>query len=285
MRQLLRLPEISRSPMNTGCSLTEKGLADMFSYLEEIFAFIFGACIGSFLNVCIYRLPVSKSIILPRSMCPNCGAPIRFYDNVPIISYLWLRGRCRHCSATISIRYPLVEMMSGLFALCIYLTFGFTSHAIINFAFIATLVVITFIDIDHRIIPDVISLPGIPIFFAASLSLPNINYLDSLLGILAGGGILYLVAFTYNLLTKKEGMGGGDIKLLAMIGALIGWKGVFFTIFVSSAVGAISGMALMLLTRQNMKLAIPFGPFLAIGAIGYIFFGPQLLDFYFNIFG
>jgi len=257
----------------------------MFSYLEEIFTFIFGACIGSFLNVCIYRIPVSKSIIRPRSMCLNCGATIRFYDNIPIVSYLWLKGKCRHCGATISIRYPLVEIMSGLLALCIYLKYGVTPQAIIYFAFIAVLVVITFIDIDHRIIPDVISLPGIPIFFAASLSLPTITYLDSLLGILAGGGILYLVAFIYNLLTKKEGMGGGDIKLLAMIGALIGWKGVFFTIFVSSAVGALSGMALMLLTRQNMKLAIPFGPFLAVGAIVYIFLGPPLLNIYFNIFG
>jgi leader peptidase (prepilin peptidase)/N-methyltransferase len=156
---------------------------------------------------------------------------------------------------------------------------------VIYFAFIATLLVITFIDIDHRIIPDVISLPGIPVFFLASLSLPTLTYLDSLLGILAGGGTLYLVAFAYSLLTKKEGMGGGDIKLLAMIGALIGWKGVFFTIFVSSAVGTVSGMVIMLMTRKGMKLAIPFGPFLAIGAISYIFFGPQLLAFYFNMFG
>jgi len=251
----------------------------------EILAFFFGMCIGSFLNVCIYRLPMSKSIIHPRSMCLSCGNTIRFYDNIPIISYVGLRGRCRYCSTPISIRYPLVEAMSGLFGLGVYLKFGPTPQAVIYFAFIATLLVITFIDIDHRIIPDVISLPGIPVFFLASLSLPTLTYLDSLLGILAGGGTLYLVAFVYTLLTKKEGMGGGDIKLLAMIGALIGWKGVFFTIFVSSAVGTVSGMVIMLMTRQGMKLAVPFGPFLAIGAISYIFFGPQLLAFYFNMFG
>ena len=250
----------------------------------EILAFIIGMCTGSFLNVCIYRLPMSKSIIHPGSMCPSCENPIHFYDNIPIISYLWLRGKCRFCSTPISIRYPLVEAMSGLLCLGVYLKFGPTAQALIYFTFIATLLAITFIDIDHRIIPDVISLPGIPIFFLASLLLPTLNYLDSLLGILAGGGILYLVAFGYTLLTKKEGMGGGDIKLLAMIGALIGWKGVFFTIFVSSAVGTVSGMVIMLMTRKSMKLAVPFGPFLAIGAITYIFFGPQLLTLYFNMF-
>ncbi len=251
----------------------------------EILAFIFGMCIGSFLNVCIYRLPMSMSIIHPRSMCLSCENAIRFYDNIPIISYVWLKGRCRYCSTPISIRYPVVEAMSGLFCLCVYLKFGLTLQTVIYFVFIATLLVITFIDIDHRIIPDVISLPGIPIFFLASLGVSTVTYLDSLLGILAGGGTLYLVASVYSLLTKKEGMGGGDVKLLAMIGALIGWKGVFFTIFVSSAVGTLSGMIIMLITRQGMKLKVPFGPFLSIGAIAYIFFGPQLLAFYFNMFG
>ncbi|MGD2270073.1 MAG: prepilin peptidase [Desulfobacterales bacterium] len=254
----------------------------MLSYLAEIFAFIFGICIGSFLNVCIYRLPAAKSIIHPRSMCFNCGNTIRFYDNIPILSYLWLSAKCRHCGAPISIRYLLVESMTGLFAVCVYLKFGFTLEAVIYFVFIATLLVITFIDIDHRIIPDIISIPGIPIFFLASLSIQP--YLDSLLGILSGGGILYLVALAYSLLTKKEGMGGGDIKLLAMIGALIGWKGVLFTIFVSSAAGTLSGLVIMILTRQGMKLAVPFGPFLAVGAIAYIFVGPQLMEFYLQLF-
>jgi leader peptidase (prepilin peptidase)/N-methyltransferase len=144
--------------------------------------------------------------------------------------------------------------------------------------------VITFIDIDHRIIPDIISLPGIPIGFAASFVLPSIDWSNSLLGILAGGGILYLVAWGYQMVAHKEGMGGGDIKLLAMIGAFVGWKGVFFTIFVSSAVGTIVGLFEMIRTGQNMKLAIPFGPFLAIGAVTYVFMGQPLINWYLHLF-
>jgi leader peptidase (prepilin peptidase)/N-methyltransferase len=145
--------------------------------------------------------------------------------------------------------------------------------------------VITFIDIDHQIIPDIITLPGIPLFFIAGFALPGITYIDSIIGVLAGGGGLFLVAWIYHLVTKKEGMGGGDIKLLAMIGALIGWQGVLFTIFVASAVGTISGILVMLKARKSMKLAIPFGPFLAIGGIAYIFIGPQLIYWYFSVLG
>jgi len=250
----------------------------------EFILFIFGACIGSFLNVCIYRLPHSKSIVYPPSACPGCDTPIQFYDNIPILSYLLLRGKCRRCQTVISIRYPLVELMVGLFAVCVYLKFGLTLEALIIFFLIASLVVITFIDIDHRIIPDVISLPGIPLGFAASFFLPAITYVDSLLGILVGGGSLLLVAWVYSLITHKEGMGGGDIKLLAMIGAFVGWKGVLLTIFLSSAIGTLCGLMVMIRSGKNMKLAIPFGPFLAIGAMIYIFFGKALLFWYFHMF-
>jgi leader peptidase (prepilin peptidase)/N-methyltransferase len=255
----------------------------MVNYIAEVTVFIFGLCIGSFLNVCIYRLPESKSIVQPRSMCPHCGALIRFYDNIPILSYIALKGKCRHCSAPIAFRYPVVELISGVFALGVYLKYGIRLETPIYYAFIATLLVITFIDIDHQIIPDVITLPGIPIFFAASFALKQISFVESILGILAGGGSLFLVAWLYHLLTKKEGMGGGDIKLLAMIGAVIGWKGVLFTIFLASAVGTLAGMLIMLKTRKTMKLAVPFGPFLAIGGITYILFGPQLINWYFNL--
>ncbi|UCF90034.1 MAG: prepilin peptidase [Desulfobacterales bacterium] len=253
------------------------------SYLPEIFSFLFGLCIGSFLNVCIYRLPVSKSIVHPRSMCPHCGSFIDFYDNIPILSYLWIKGRCRHCRTPIPFRYPVVEFLGGLFALGTYLKFGFTFEAILYYAFIATLLVITFIDIDHQIIPDIITLSGIPLCFAASFFLPTVNYIDSLIGILTGGGSLFLVAWIYNVITKKEGMGGGDIKLLAMIGAVVGWQGVLFTIFVASAVGTLSGLAVILQARKSLKLAVPFGPFLSIGSIAYIFFGPELVRWYFNL--
>ena len=172
--------------------------------------------------------------------------------------------------------------MGGLFAVCAYLKFGFTLTALITYFFIAALVVITFIDLDHRIIPDAISLPGIPIGFLASFFLPAISYKASLLGILVGGGSLLTVAWLYSLITKKEGMGGGDIKLLAMIGAFLGWKGVLLTIFLSSAIGTICGLMVMVRSGKNMKLAIPFGPFLAIGAMIYIFFGNELIFWYFQ---
>ncbi len=255
----------------------------MANYLTEVFVFIFGICIGSFLNVCIYRLPESKSIVHPRSACPDCGALIQFYDNIPIFSYIALRAKCRHCGAHISLRYPVIEFISGIFAVGVFLKFGISVEALIYYTFIAALLVITFIDIDHQIIPDVISLPGIPIFFAASFALPNMTFVDSILGILIGGGSLYLVAWLYHLITRKEGMGGGDIKLLAMMGAIIGWKGVLFTIFTASAVGTLAGLAVILKSGKTMKLKIPFGPFLAIGAIAFIFFGPQLIAWYFNL--
>ena len=238
------------------------------NYLTEFLAFVFGICIGSFLNVCIYRLPESKSIVHPRSMCPSCGTLIAFYDNIPIFSYIALRGKCRHCAARISFRYPVIEGISGIFAVGVLLKYGLSFEALIYYTFIATLLVITFIDIDHQIIPDVITLPGIPIFFVAGFALSQITVVQSLLGILVGGGSLFLVAWLYHLLTRKEGMGGGDIKLLAMMGAVIGWQGVLFTIFVASAVGTISGLLLMLKAGKSMKLAIPFGPFLAIGGTG-----------------
>jgi leader peptidase (prepilin peptidase)/N-methyltransferase len=254
-------------------------------YFVEVFTFVFGLCIGSFLNVCIYRLPVSRSISHPRSSCTSCNEPIPFYDNIPVVSYLLLRGRCRFCREPISLRYPVIELLAGLFALITFFRYGFSPEAFIYYAYIATLLVITFIDLDHQIIPDVITLPGIPVFFVASFALPETRFLDALMGVLVGGGSLFMVAWIYSLITKKEGMGGGDIKLLAMIGAVIGWQGVLFTIFVSSAVGTLTGMLIMLKSRRGMKLRIPFGPFLAIGGIAYIFFGPQLIRWYFGLLG
>ncbi|PID40072.1 MAG: prepilin peptidase [Proteobacteria bacterium] len=249
----------------------------------NIMAFIFGACIGSFLNVCIYRIPASVSIVHPGSSCPRCRTMLAFYDNIPIISYLLLLGKCRTCKAPISIRYPLVEMTTGLFAMACTMVFGLSVHALAAFAFIATLLVVSFIDLDHRIIPDVISLPGIPIFFLAALAVPTITWQASALGIVAGGGSLYAVAWGYQSITGREGMGGGDIKLLAMIGAMIGWQGILFTLFAASAIGTMVGLLLMIRSGKGMQLAIPFGPFLATGAIIYLFFGKALIAWYFNL--
>jgi leader peptidase (prepilin peptidase)/N-methyltransferase len=253
----------------------------MINFLTVSIIFIFGMCIGSFLNVCIYRLPASKSIANPpRSICPNCNSHIRFYDNIPVLSYIWLKGRCRNCDAPISFRYPLVEVMSGIVAVALLFKFGLSLESLVYFVFISSLLVITFIDLDHKIIPDVISLPGIPTGLVASFALPTITLKASALGLLIGGGSLWFVAWAYNLIAHRDGMGGGDIKLLAMIGTIIGWKGVIFTIFASSVIGSCVGITMMLIKGKNMKFAIPFGPFLSIGAIAYVFFGAQIIAWY-----
>jgi leader peptidase (prepilin peptidase)/N-methyltransferase len=257
----------------------------MINVLIVGLVFMFGMCIGSFLNVCIYRLPSSMSIINPsRSFCPQCNSAIQFYDNIPVFSYLWLKGRCRNCKASISLRYPLVELMTGILAIAILFMFGLTLEGFVYFIFISSLLVITFIDIDHKIIPDIISLPGIPIGLAASFVLPDITFKSSLIGLLVGGGSLLLVAWTYSLITHKEGMGGGDIKLLGMIGTFIGWKGVIFTIFAASLAGTLVGIIVMLLKGKNLKFAIPFGPFLSIGAMSYVFFGEKVMFWYLHSF-
>lgn len=246
--------------------------------------FLFGMCIGSFLNVCIYRLPTSKSITEPpRSVCPSCNNHIRFYDNIPVLSYLWLKGRCRHCNASISFRYLVVELMTGTVAIGTLFHFGLTLESLVYFVFISALFVITFIDIDHKIIPDVITLPGILIGLVASFALPTVTFKDSIIGLLAGGGSLWMVAWAYYLITRKDGMGGGDIKLLAMIGTIVGLKGIIFTIFVSSAVGTVVGITVMIVKGKNMKFAVPFGPFLSIGAITYIFLGQEIIYLYFHL--
>lgn len=244
--------------------------------------FFLGAAIGSFLNVCIHRLPINKSVVSPPSSCPGCGTRIRFYDNIPIISYLILRGRCRSCGNKISPRYPLVELISGLMALATWIYFGLTVSAIVYFIFICALIVITFIDVDHRIIPNKITLPGIPIaFLTSSFLLPEMTPLQALIGLLAGGGSLYVVGLIYSLLTGQEGMGGGDVKLLAMIGALTGIKGVILTVLLSSVIGTLAGLILMAAKgKKDLKFAVPFGPFLALGSIIHIFFGNQLILWY-----
>ncbi len=261
-----------------------------YQWTYNLFAFIFGAVVGSFLNVCIYRLPRSESLVFPASHCPKCGNAIRPYHNIPIISYLVLKGRCRSCGEHISPQYPLVELTNALLTLFLFMKFGISPTFIFLFIFCSALVVITFIDLEHRIIPDVISLPGIAVGFISSFfaQAPGwqdsmAGWLNSLVGILAGGGSLLVVAFVYHLLTKKEGMGGGDIKLLAMMGAFLGWAAVPFIIFASSLTGSVIGIALMLAQKKDTKLAIPFGPFLAFGAILYVFCGKEIIGWYLNL--
>jgi leader peptidase (prepilin peptidase)/N-methyltransferase len=248
-------------------------------------SFIFGAVVGSFLNVCICRMPKDESVVTPPSHCPRCDYRIRWYDNIPLFSYLLLWGKCRGCGMHISLQYPLVELLNGLLTLALFLKFGPTLTFAALFLFCSALVVITFIDLEHQIIPDEISLSGIVIGFVFSFFLPWQTWLNSLLGILLGGGSLLLIAYGYQWLTGKEGMGGGDIKLLAMMGAFLGWKSIPFIVFSSSLVGSVIGITIMLIQKKDSKLAIPFGPYLAFGAVLYIFYGRQLINWYLNLGG
>ena len=237
------------------------------------FVAVFGAAVGSFLNVCIWRLPEERSIVTPRSFCPVCSHSIRFYDNIPLLSYLLLWGQCRDCHTRIPWRYPLVEGLAGALALLLFWKYGLSVKFLAAFFFVSCLIVITFIDMDHQIIPDIITLPGIPIFFLAAVFVMKVPFYEALWGLLVGGGILYLIATVYAFLRKQEGMGGGDIKLLAMLGAFLGWKSLIFIILISSLTAAIVGITLMVLRGKDMQYAVPFGPFLSLAAIAYLFWG------------
>lgn len=262
-----------------------------------ILSFILGSIIGSFLNVCIYRLPREESIVYPGSHCTSCKKSISFYHNIPILSYIFLGGRCSHCNSKISFGYPLVEILSGLLFVATLWKFGMILDTLFYLLFISELIVITFVDLKHMIIPNVITYPGIlvGILYNAlttnwqnSLELVSnfsfgfqnffellneVPILDSLFGVILGGGILLLIAYTYEIIRKRQGMGMGDVKLLALIGAFLGWQGVFFVIFLSSILGSIVGLSIIITRKGDLKYALSFGPFLSIAAIIYIFTG------------
>ncbi|MCP4714792.1 MAG: prepilin peptidase [Deltaproteobacteria bacterium] len=248
-----------------------------------VFLFCLGAIIGSFLNVCIVRIPQRMSIVFPASHCPSCTHKIPVYDNIPLLSYLILGGRCRFCKTPIALTYFLVELITPILFLVLWHHFGLSSDFLISATVTAALIVITVIDLQHQIIPDVISLPGIPICFLCSFVVSWTTPLQSLLGILCGGGVLFLFAWGYQRATGKDGMGGGDIKLLAMIGALLGWKGALTSLILASCIGSIIGIILIIAKGKNMKYAIPFGPFLATGAVCALMYGEQLISFYLNL--
>ncbi len=247
------------------------------------FIFWTGACIGSFLNVCIYRMPAQKSVVSPGSACPSCGHQLSWWENIPLLSYVILRAKCRQCKSPISIQYPIVEFINGVFYVLIWFKYNEAVPALIYCLFFSALLAVTVIDLKHYIIPDSISVAGIPAGIAASFFLPQLNWVDSLLGIVIGGGILYLVAWGYYAITKREGMGGGDIKLLAMIGAFLGWQAVPAVIFFSAAAGTVIGVAMMLISNKDRHYALPYGPFLAGAAVFYLFFGHEIIDWYLNL--
>jgi leader peptidase (prepilin peptidase)/N-methyltransferase len=246
-----------------------------------VFAFLFGLALGSFLNVCIYRIPIRKSIVYPPSSCPRCEERIRFYDNIPVLSYLLLMGRCRRCGQPISIQYPMVEVATGLISVALLLKLGPSLEYVFFMLFACSLIAIAFIDLHHKIVPDVISLPGIVVGFAFSL-LPftPLPWRDSLIGIVGGGGFLLMVAIFFEKMTGRQGMGMGDVKMLAMIGAWMGWKALPFVILVSSVAGSLIGGTVLIASRQGVRTKIPFGPFLSLGAMIYLFFGNELVHWF-----
>ena len=251
--------------------------------MGPVLVFIFGLIVGSFLNVCIHRIPRSESMLFPPSHCPRCSRRITWKDNIPVISFLFLRGRCRFCGEGISFRYPLVELLTACFSLYLFLASSTLIEYSVYFVFTASLIAISFIDLQHRIIPNQISIPGIFLGFLASFLLPRITWTDSLMGILFGGGIIYLVIAVYYLFTRREGMGGGDLKLLAMIGAFLGWKGAVFSLVAGALAGSVLGLTLMLVRGWSRRAQIPFGPFLSLGAAGFLCGGERLVDWYLSI--
>lgn len=235
--------------------------------------FCLGAIVGSFLNVVILRLPDDKqSIVFPASHCPACHNSLAWYENIPLLSFLFLRGKCSSCHHKISFQYPVVELLMATLSVALYYRFGLSFTTFGFFIFCAALLVIIWIDLHHQIIPDAISLPGIAIGFLFSFINDFVSWQESLIGLIIGGGVLYLISLLYFLLRKQEGMGGGDIKLLAMLGAFLGFKSLPFIVFASSISGAIIGLAAILIQKKEKSTRIPFGPFLSLAALTYLFF-------------
>jgi leader peptidase (prepilin peptidase) / N-methyltransferase len=256
----------------------------MTSAMILIGAGLVGALIGSFLNVCIHRLPRGESIVWPASHCPVCLKAIAWYDNVPLISYAWLRGKCRMCRAGISARYPVVEAVNAVGYVALFWHFGLTPPTFVYAALYSALIVMTGTDLSHRIIPDAVTLPGIVIGLLSGTFVLPIGLLNSLAGMLVGGGILWTLAWLSPILFGKEGMGGGDIKLMAMVGAVLGWKSVLLAIMVASLIGSIVGGGLIAAGVMRRQEYLPFGPFLAIGSVIALLFHEPLLNWYWSLF-
>lgn len=254
--------------------------------MEKIFVFIIGAIVGSFLNVCIYRLPKGESIVKPRSYCPNCKKEIAWHDNIPIFSYLILKGKCRFCKVGISPRYFLVEILTALLFLLLFVSCGMTAKFFAYAIMISGLIIATFVDFKIQEIPDQITLFGLIVGLALAIVFPSIlgvqsrwhGFLNSAIGAIAGGTSIYLMGFLGELVFKKEAMGGGDVKLLAMIGSFLGWKMTLLTFFIAPLFGSIIGIILKI--REGRQI-IPYGPYLSLGAIISIFWGDTILKFLF----
>lgn len=259
-------------------------MSDSLQTFYYIFYFVLGALFGSFANVIILRLPKGESIALPPSHCVQCKKKISWYDNIPIFSWFILCGKCRSCKAKFSIRYPTVEFLTAILFLLVYIKFN-TGQAV-NFQiieyliFVFCLVVVSMIDFDHMILPDVFTLSGIVIGLLGSLWSPDRTFLDSLIGVLVGGGFFWAIAYFYYVWRGEDGIGGGDIKLTAWIGAVLGWQSIAFVVLASSILGSIVGLVLVIKTKGGLKLKIPYGPYLALGAVLYLFVGTTYKSWY-----
>ncbi len=256
----------------------------MFDFYFGCFLFILGLLFGSLANVIILRLPKNESIVVPRSHCPHCHHMIAWYDNIPLLSWLILLGRCRHCKAQISFRYPFVELLVALVFLAIYLRGGLSWLTLEMILFSYGLVVVSFIDLDHMILPDSFTLSGVVIGLLGAALNPERDFLPALAGVFVGGGFLWFVAYMYWIWRKQEGLGGGDIKLLAWIGALLTWKSFPFVILLSSFLGIVIGGSFLLFKDSSLKSYIPFGPYLAFSALMYFLFGEKVIHIYFKLF-
>jgi leader peptidase (prepilin peptidase)/N-methyltransferase len=274
--------------------------------LEALVYALLGLVIGSFLNVCIFRIPLGKSIVFPRSSCPHCGTPIRPRDNVPILSFLFLRGKCRSCGKPISIQYPLVELLTGLAFYCCERVWQLTPPTYVNSLFLSLVIVLVFTDYHHRILPNKLTLPGAvagillspfqtPAVYTDALALNAaflvgfkdallvLPWIGSLLGAIVGGGLLLGVGFAYEKIRKRQGLGMGDVKMMAMVGAFLGWRLALLTIFAGSLIGTLVGVFLVLFRSMNLQTKLAFGVFLGTGSAISLFYGLSFLRWYLNI--
>lgn len=241
---------------------------------------IVGLVLGSFLNVCIWRIPRGESVASPPSYCGACGTRLKPLDMVPVLSYVFLGGRCRYCRARISLRYPIVEILTSALLTCLYIHAGLSWFFGFYGALFIVLTAVSFIDLDHQIIPDSLVIAGAAIGLVMNIAGAGIGIVDGLLGALAGGGTLLLIALAALYIFKKEGMGGGDIKLMAMAGLFLGWKMTLLSLFLSVCAAAIVGILLLALGKKKRQDAIPLGPFLSLGIVLAVFWGERLLSWY-----
>lgn len=248
------------------------------------FVAVFGLIWGSFLNVVIHRLPSGQSLFRPRSHCPQCLRPIRVYDNVPLLSYIILGGRCRHCRKRIPLSYPLVEILTGACFLTLHRAFGLSHFFFASCVFTCALIVLGFIDFCHQVLPDAVTLPGFALAFGYSFFREDLGWSRSLLGAAAGGGTILLLYGLYYLIRKKEGLGLGDATLMLMIGAFLGWRLAALTLLLGTFAGALTGVLLMALRRKGLQHAVPFGSFLAPAAFVALVWGERIIAWYLGLY-